>query len=67
MFAIEQLTNEKFFWAYEPKVFMPLIRDILSIVKDNKNGKEPVNAVANVSTSENAPKIKKGRVVIPHK
>ena len=33
MFVIEQLTNEKYFWAYVPKVFMPPTRDTLCIVK----------------------------------
>jgi hypothetical protein len=65
MFAIEQLTHEKFFWAYISKVFMPPVRDTLRIVKDIGKGKEPVDTAATVSVSENAPKIKKARVEIP--
>jgi hypothetical protein len=65
MFAIEQLTNEKFFWAYILKAFMPPVRDTLRIVKNIGKGKEPVDTAANASASENAPKIKKARVVIP--
>ena len=66
MCAIEQLTNEKLFWAYEPKVFMPPIHDILRIVKDNKKGKEHVDTAANASAFENAPKYKEARIEIDH-
>ena len=65
MFAIEQLTNEKFFWAYILKVFMPPVRDTLRIVKDSGKGKEPVDTTANASMSENALKVKEAKVVIP--
>ena len=65
MFAIDQLTNEKFFWSYTPKVFMPPFHDTLRIVKDNSKGKEPVDTVATTSASENAPKVKEARIEIP--
>ena len=65
MFAVEQLTNEKFFWAYILKVFMPPVRDTLRIVKDSGKGKEPVDNAANASASENAPKVKEARIEIP--
>ena len=43
MFAIDQLTNEKFFRAHIPKKFMPPVRDTLHIVKDIGKGKEPID------------------------
>ena len=67
MFAIEQLTNEKLFWAYIPKVFMPPVRHTLHIVKDSGKGKEPVDNAANASASENASEVKEAKVVIPRK
>ena len=67
MFAVEQLTNEKFFWAYILKVFMPPVRDTLHIMKDSGKGKEPVDNAADDSASENAPEVMEAKVVIPRK
>ena len=46
---------------------MPHVRDTLRIVKDIGKGKEHVDTDAGASASENAPNIKKARVIIPHK
>ena len=66
MYAIEQLTNEKFFCPYGPKVFMPPVHDTLRMVKDIGKGKSHVDAAGTASTSETAPKVKKAKVEIPH-
>ena len=62
MFAMEQLTHEKFLWAYILKVFLPPVHDTLRIVKDIGNGKEPVDTATNAFVSDNAPKVKKADV-----
>ena len=65
MYAIEQLTNEKFFCPYGPKNFMPPLRDTLHMVKDIGKGKAPVDTAATASARDFAPKVKKAKVEIP--
>ena len=63
MFAIEQLTNEKFLCPHVLKVFMPPVHDTLRIVKDIGKGKMPMGATTSPPMS-GAPKVKKAKIEI---
>jgi hypothetical protein len=65
MYAIEQITERKFFCPHMSKAFIPPVIDTLQAVKDIGKGKTPVDPSA--TSSGPAPRVKKVNVEVPRK